>query len=57
MNFEKLPDSIKDEIRECTSSDELLDLAAREGVELTDEQVEAISGGAARDWMPGAFYY
>ena len=57
MDFEKLSDNIKDEIRECTSSDELLDLAAREGVELTDEQVEAISGGAARDWMPSVFYY
>ena len=32
--------------RACKSSEELLKLARQEGIELTDEQLEAISGGA-----------
>ena len=30
----------------CKSSDELLALAKKEGIELTNEQLEAVSGGA-----------
>jgi len=33
-------------IRACKSQEELLALAKREGIELTDEQLEAVSGGA-----------
>ena len=33
-------------IRECKTSDEILALAKEEGVELTEEQMEAVSGGA-----------
>ena len=32
-------------LRECKNHDELLNLAKQEGVELTDEQLEVISGG------------
>ena len=32
-------------IKECKNSEELLALAKAEGVELTNEQLEAISGG------------
>ena len=31
--------------RQCRSSEELLSLAKQEGVELTDEQLDAVSGG------------
>ena len=34
------------EVKACKNSDELLKLAKREGVELTDEQLEAVNGGA-----------
>lgn len=34
-------------IRECKSQEELLKLAKEEGIELTDEQLEAVSGGGA----------
>lgn len=34
-------------IRECKSQEELLKLAKEEGIELTDEQLEAVSGGDA----------
>ena len=33
-------------IRECKSQEELLKLAQEEGIELTDEQLAAVSGGA-----------
>lgn len=32
-------------IRKCKSQDELLELAKNEGVELSDEQLEAVAGG------------
>ena len=34
-------------VKACKSHEELLALAKQEGVELTDEQLEAISGGGA----------
>ena len=35
------------EAKACKNHDELLELAKKEGVELTDEQLSAISGGGA----------
>ena len=32
-------------VKACKNSDELLKLAKKEGIELTNEQLEAISGG------------
>ncbi len=32
-------------VEECKSSEEILDLAKAEGVQLSDEQLEAVSGG------------
>jgi len=32
-------------LRECKDSKEILELAKAEGIELTDEQLEAVSGG------------
>lgn len=34
--------------RECKSEEELLELARKEGVKLTDEQLESISGGCGQ---------
>ncbi|MBQ9058740.1 MAG: Nif11-like leader peptide family natural product precursor [Atopobiaceae bacterium] len=36
---------IKAKAAECTSPEELIELAKSEGIELTDEQIDAISGG------------
>lgn len=33
-------------VKACNSREELLKLAKKEGIELTDEQLEAVSGGA-----------
>ena len=37
----------------CRSSQEILELAKKEGVQLTDEQLEAVSGGGCLDTNPG----
>ena len=34
----------------CKSQKELLELAKAEGIELTDEQLNAVSGGACEKW-------
>ncbi len=50
MNKELLKGLSKEQIakvRECKNQEELLNLAKQEGVELTDEQLTAISGGGA----------
>ena len=33
-------------VKACKNTDELLEVAKEEGIELTDEQLEAVSGGA-----------
>ena len=39
-------------VKACKNSEELLALAKEEGIELTDEQLEAISGGACSSSKP-----
>ena len=47
--LEELWDSLTDEqkakAKECESADELVELAGKEGIELPDEMLEAVSGG------------
>lgn len=50
MDFSNLSDELKEKASKCTSTEELLELARNEGVELSDEQLEAVSGGV--DWAP-----
>ena len=45
MNFENLTPEQIEKANACKSPDELIGLAKAEGVELTDEQIEQISGG------------
>ena len=50
MNFEDLKNpELQGKLMSIKTSDELLALAKEEGVELTDDQLEAISGGWATD--------
>ena len=46
MNFENLPPEQLEEARACKSSEELTALAAKVGLELSDEELEALSGGS-----------
>ena len=40
-------------IRECKNTEEVLAIAKEEGIELTDEQLEAVSGGNC--FIPSAY--
>ncbi len=48
MDLNNLSDEVKAKALECKTAEELLALAADEGVELSDDQLQAISGGM--DW-------
>ena len=48
MDFSNIPENVMSEARNCKSPEELFDLAKREGIELTDEQLEGVAGG--QDW-------
>ena len=48
MDLSKLSPELKARALECTSPEELADLAKEEGIELTDEQLESVAGGT--DW-------
>ena len=44
--YEGLSDDLKTKVANCKTGAELVSLAEREGIELTDEQLDAISGGS-----------
>ncbi len=48
MDLSKISPELKARLLECTSPEELADLAKEEGIELTDEQLESVAGGT--DW-------
>ena len=45
MNFEDVPEDIRERAKACKTPEELLALVAEEGFELTDEELDAINGG------------
>ena len=46
MNYHDLTPEQKERLNACTTPAQLLALAQEEGMELTDEQLEQVSGGA-----------
>ena len=45
MNFEDLAPELQEKTEACKTKEELLALAKEEGYELSDEELEAVSGG------------
>ena len=45
-SFNELTPEQMEKARACMSSEDLVELAKSEGVELTDEQLDAIAGGS-----------
>ena len=45
MEFNDLTPELKERARACKTAEELVALAHSEGIELSDEQLEALSGG------------
>lgn len=50
MEFNDLTEEQKAKAKECKTPEELMALAQQEGVELSDEQLEAVAGGS---WNSG----
>ena len=46
MDINELSEELKAKARACTTPEELLALAKEEGVELSDADLESVSGGA-----------
>ncbi len=49
MRFDELSPELQVKARECATPEEMLALAREEGMELGDEQLEAVSGGWGDD--------
>ena len=45
MNFEDLAPELQEKAKACSTTEELIELAQTEGMELSDEDLAAISGG------------
>jgi len=46
MNFDNLTDEQKAKVRACNTPEEMLALAREEGYELSDDDLESVSGGS-----------
>lgn len=51
MNLDNITPEQRRKAAACKTSEELLALAKEEGVDLTDEQLDAIAGGLEKDWF------
>ena len=62
MEFKDITPEQKEQARACTTTEELLALAKKEGYELSDEELDAVSGGGfwdikEHDFLPKDDYY
>ena len=49
MNFEELKNpELQDKLKACKTTDDIIELVRTEGVDLTDEQLQALAGGEER---------
>ena len=51
MNLDNITAEQRWKAAACKNGEELLALAKEEGVDLTDEQLDAIAGGLEKDWF------
>ncbi len=60
MDLKNIKPGLKERAKACATTEELLALAAEEGIELTDDELEGISGGwdhPCIDDVPGCGSY
>lgn len=43
--YDNLSDELKEKAKACKTMDELMELAAKEGIELPDEVLDSVAGG------------
>ena len=49
MNFEDLKSpELQEKLKACKTTDDIIELVRTEGVDLTDEQLQALAGGEER---------
>ena len=49
MDFENLKNpELQDKLKACKTTDDIIELVKTEGVDLTDEQLQALAGGEER---------
>ena len=53
MEYKDLTPEQQEKLKACKTPEEILALAAEEGYELSDEQIESISGGLSWDDVGG----
>ncbi len=54
MKFEDLSPELQEKAKACKNAEELFNLAKAEGIELGEEELEAINGGMVSGWsIPG----
>ena len=54
MKFEDLSPELQEKASACKTPEELIELAKSEGMELGEEELEAINGGMVSGWsIPG----
>ena len=60
MNFDELFSNLsaeqKEAAKKCKTSEEFMNFIKSEGIDLTDEQMNAISGGKDFDWHCNTFF-
>ena len=47
MDFNDISPELREKAKACTSPEELIELAKREGYKLSEQDLEAVSGGSA----------
>lgn len=51
MNFENLPDELKEKAKSCETIEELKELAELEDIELSAEELDDIAGGRCGEYI------
>ena len=56
MEFENLSEEQKAQARECKTVEELMELAEKQGIDLSADQLKALSGGDGDEWYDCKIY-
>ena len=48
MNYDDLTPELKEKAKACVTAAELVELAKAEGIQLSDDELEAVAGGESR---------
>ena len=52
MKFEEMSSELQEKVKACKTAEELTELAKIEGIDLSEEMLEAVSGGRCTMYCP-----